>query len=132
MIMPTAPVGDSVPRQEQALTVEGRDVVLILSLLAPDDQERVAATIASIAVAAATDPEMNKRAWRTFVDDVLSRHVAFSIDGEPDLHRVDWWDAVLRHAATAFVKANRLEPAIRRHVGLFASMRAVSLDWLPS
>ncbi len=119
-------------RQEQRLTIEGRDVVLTLALLAPPDRERVAATIANIVVAAAADPEMGKRAWPTFVDDVLSRHVAFTIDGEPDLDRVDWWNAVLQHTARAFMHANQLRPVVRRHVGLFAAMHPESLDWLPS
>lgn len=109
----------------ESITVDGQVVGLILSILEPEEKERVAACIVALA---ATDAQFIESADRPFVDDVLTRHVEFTLDVQcRGALTPRWWDEVMQRAATAFVRVNGLEGALRRD---FQSLGAIDSSQL--
>lgn len=90
------------------------EVGLALELLPAERRVPMAASIAWITVLAATEGEdVHKEAWRTFVDDVLYPHVAFTVP-HPHPEQLDggWWLEAIRSALMALVEVNALGPLI--------------------
>ena len=102
---------------ESSILVGNQPVGLSVHLLESDECEQAAAAIAWFAVhvldgARATDPAT----WQTFIESVISPHVAFTVPEEKveDLGPA-WWSEATARAMTEFMRANRLASAVNRH-----------------
>jgi len=83
-----------------------------------DECDQAAAANAWFAVHAVDGaPTTDPTAWQAFFERVISPHVAFTVPAEnvDDLGPA-WWSEAAARALAAFVRANRLESAINRHV----------------
>jgi hypothetical protein len=108
---------------ESSILVGNQPVGLSVHLLEPDECEQAAAAIAWVAVHAldgtpATDPAM----WQTFIERVISQHVAFTVPEETmeDLGPA-WWSEATTRAMRELVRINQLESAVNRHVQILES-----------
>ena len=103
---------------ESSVLVGDHPVGLSVHLLESDECDQTAAAIAWFAVHAVDGaPTTDPAAWQAFFERVISPYVAFTVSEE----NVDglgpaWWSEAAARALAAFVRANRLESAVGRHV----------------
>lgn len=109
----------------RTVSIDGRDVTLNVCRLSEAERQRLAATIAWLALEEAA---AGLGAWRAFAADVVGMHVAFTIHPR-DLESADpvWWGRAVYGAATALIEVNGLEPELRHSLLLLdRSLRGVA------
>jgi hypothetical protein len=103
--------------------VRNQPVGLPVHLLESDECEQAAAAIAWFAMHASDGtPATDPATWQTFIERVISPHVAFTVPEEKmeDLGPA-WWSEATAQAMRELVTANRLESAVNRHVQILES-----------
>src|SRR5262245_5809114 len=102
--------------------IDGRRVVVSVKRLDDGDAERFAASLAWFACAAEM-PGVNvdEAGWPKVLQEIMSKYVALTVD-DVTLSRLESLSTkVCAVALQAFVQANQLAPALRRHLCQTAS-----------
>ena len=96
---------------ECSFEVNGRRVQVCVQRLDHDERQRMAAEIAWFAEGLLTPGvELKTTGWSALLGEILSRHVAITVDEEGLEDANDFWNQVMCRTFEAFAEANQLYP----------------------
>jgi hypothetical protein len=102
---------------DTSIMVGDQPVGLAVQRLESSERDRAAASLAWFSHLAITgDSSTESAEWQTFMQSVIFEHVRFAVQGNTDELTASWWDEACRQAIVAFVEANELSPALKRHL----------------
>lgn len=102
---------------QASLQVGNQWVDLSVECLTDDERERTAALLAWSTLEAWRNIGGGTVAWQQLINELLSRHVQFTIAGaEPEQLGPAWWTEALGCALSQFVRQNDLARHVNRHL----------------
>src|SRR5262245_37284317 len=100
----------------ESAVIDGWRVDMMVRIVSRKERARIGASIVSASLLA-FDGRLNHAVSRELLEDVVAKHVAFTVEEQALSEcEANWWSRVLQEALTVFLRINGLTESVRRAV----------------